>query len=187
MLPKTHNPGFLALGEWPICRGWDNQSKIMFSSSVYSCHLYLISSTSVVFTISVLYHAHPYMKFSIDTSNFCEEISSLSHSIVSLYFFALITEEGFLIAPCYSLELCIQMGISFLSPLLLLLFFSQLFIRSPQTAILSFCISFSWGWSWSLPPVQCHEPPSIVLQALYLSDLIPWIYLSLSLYNHKGI
>ena len=25
-----------------------------------------------------------------------------------------ITEEGFLIAPCYSLELCIQIGISFL-------------------------------------------------------------------------
>ena len=29
-------------------------------------------------------------------------------------FFALITEEGFLISLCYSLELCIQMGISFL-------------------------------------------------------------------------
>ena len=27
---------------------------------------------------------------------------------------ALITEEGFLISPCYSLELCIQMLISFL-------------------------------------------------------------------------
>ena len=36
-----------------------------------------------------------------------EEISSLSHSIVFLYFLALITEEGFLISPCYSLELCI--------------------------------------------------------------------------------
>jgi len=43
-----------------------------------------------------------------------EEISSLSHCIVFLYFFALISEEGFLISPCYSLELCIQMGISFL-------------------------------------------------------------------------
>ena len=30
-----------------------------------------------------------------------------------LYFSALITEEGFLIFPYYSLELCIQMGISF--------------------------------------------------------------------------
>ena len=45
---------------------------------------------------------------------FLEEISSLSHSIVFLYFFALITEEGFLSSPCYSLELCIQVGISFL-------------------------------------------------------------------------
>ena len=43
-----------------------------------------------------------------------EEIASLFHSIFSLYFFVLITEEGFLISPCYSLELCIQMGISFL-------------------------------------------------------------------------
>ena len=41
-------------------------------------------------------------------------ISSLSHSVVFLYFFALITEEGFLISLCYSLELCIQMGIALL-------------------------------------------------------------------------
>ena len=56
---------------------------------------------------------------------------------------------------------------------------SQLFVRPPQTIILPFCISFSLGWFWSLPPVQCYEPPSIVLHALCLSDLIPWIYLSL--------
>ena len=43
-----------------------------------------------------------------------EEISTLSNSIVFLYFFALITEEGFLISPCYSLELCIQIAVSFL-------------------------------------------------------------------------
>ena len=44
--------------------------------------------------------------------------------------------------------------------------YSQLFVSPPQTIIWPFCISFPWGWSWSLPPVQCHEPPSIVLQAL---------------------
>ena len=54
------------------------------------------------------------MKCSLGISNFLEELSSLSHSIVFLYFFALITEEGFLISPCCCLELCIQMGISFL-------------------------------------------------------------------------
>ena len=35
------------------------------------------------------------MKCSLGISNFLEETSSLSHSIVFLYFFALITEEGF--------------------------------------------------------------------------------------------
>ena len=54
------------------------------------------------------------MKCSLGISNFLEEISSLSHSVVFLYFFALITEEGFLMSPGYSLEFCIQMGISFL-------------------------------------------------------------------------
>ena len=42
-------------------------------------------------------------------SNFLEEISRFSHSIVFLCFFALITEEGFLISLGYSLELSIQM------------------------------------------------------------------------------
>ena len=56
------------------------------------------------------------MKCSLGISNFLEEISSLSHSVVFLYFSALITEEGYLISPCYSLELCIQMG---MLPLLL--------------------------------------------------------------------
>ena len=54
------------------------------------------------------------MKWSFGISNFLEELSSLSHSIVFLYFFALIAEEGFLISPCYFLELCIKMDISFL-------------------------------------------------------------------------
>ena len=53
------------------------------------------------------------MKCSLGISNFLEEISSLSHSIVFFYLFALITEEGFLISPCSILELCIQMDMSF--------------------------------------------------------------------------
>ena len=46
--------------------------------------------------MSVLYQAHLCMKYSLGICNFLEEISSLSHSIVFLYFFALIAEEGFL-------------------------------------------------------------------------------------------
>ena len=54
------------------------------------------------------------MKYSFGISNILEEISIFSHSIAFIYFFALNTEEDFLISLCYSLELCIQMGISFL-------------------------------------------------------------------------
>ena len=125
------------------------------------------------------------MKCSLGISNVLDEISSLSQYFFPL-FLCIDQWRSFLISPCYSLELFIQMGIF---PFLLcfsLLFFSQLFVRPCRSTILPFCISFSWGWSWFLPPVQCHEPPSIVLQALYLSDLIPWIYLSLPLYNCKA-
>ena len=81
---------------------------------MYSYHLFLISSASVS-----PYHFCPLLSPSLremllGISKFLKEISSLSLSIVFLYFFALITKEGFLISPCYSLELCIQMGISFL-------------------------------------------------------------------------
>ena len=91
-------------------------------------------------------------------------------SYLSLLFFGTLHSNGYI----FPFLLC-----------LFLLFFPQVFRRPPQTTILPFCFSFSWGWSWSLPLVQCHESPSIVLQALCLSDLIPWICLSLPLSNHK--
>ena len=54
------------------------------------------------------------MKCSFGISEFLEEIPSLSHSVLFLYVFALIAEEGFLISFCDSLEFCIQMLVSFL-------------------------------------------------------------------------
>jgi len=69
-----------------------------------------------------------------------------------------------------SLHGCALHSDAYIFPFLLcfsLLFFSQLFVRPPQIAILLFCIPFPREWSWSLSPVQCHEPLSIVHQALY--------------------
>ena len=57
--------------------------------------------------------------------------------------------------------------------LLLLFFFPQQFVKPPHTTTLPSCISFSLGWFWILPPIQCHQPLSIVLQALCLPDLMP--------------
>ena len=58
------------------------------------------------------------MNCSIGISNFLEEISSLSHSIVFLYFFALVAEEAFLISLFYSLELQLKWVYLSFSPLL---------------------------------------------------------------------
>ena len=111
MLPKAHLTSHFRMSgfRWLISPSWLSGSwrSFLYSSSVYSCHLFLISSASV------FYCAHLFMKCSLGISNFLEEICSLSHSTVFLYFFALITEEGFLISPCYSLELCIQMSLFF--------------------------------------------------------------------------
>ena len=75
----------------------------------------------------------------------------------------------------------------YLLQLKIILLKCSLYVKPPQIAILPFCISFSWGWSWSLPPVQCHKPLPIVHQALCLSNLNPWIHLSLPLYNHQSV
>ena len=91
--------------------------KIFLYSSVYFYHLFLIFCVSVRSLPFLSYRAHLCTKYSLGISNFLEEISSRSHSIVFLYFIALTAEEGFHISPCYSLELCIQMGFCF-SPLL---------------------------------------------------------------------
>ena len=139
----------------------------LYSSSVYSCHLFLISSDSV--------RLIPFLSFIEPNCTWSVPYVSLVYLKRSLVFPILLFSsisfhwshgEGFLISPCYSLELCIQMGIFFL--------FSFAFGVSLFTAIgkassdshFAFLHSFSWGCSWSLPPVQCHEPPSIVLQTL---------------------
>ena len=111
----------------------------LYSSSVCSCHLFLVSSASV--------RSIPFLSFIVFifawsvplVSDFLEEISSLSYSFVFLYFFALITEEGFLISPCYSLELCIQIAISFLfSFAFSVSSFLSYLLRPPQMTFLPF-------------------------------------------------
>ena len=118
------------------------------------------------------------MKCSIGISNFLEEMSSLSHSVDFLYFFAFVTWEGFLISPCYSLGLYIQMDLAFLFSfflflLLSLFFISQLFVRPHQTTILPFCISSSLNKSCS--PSDRVEAP-LLGPALDIKPLISFFF-----------
>ena len=156
------------------------------SSSVYSCHPCLISSASVrsipflsfivpMFALNIPLVSLIFLKRSLVFLFCCFPLFlCIDHwgrlSYLSLLFFGTVHSDGYI----FSFLLCLS-----------LLFFLQLFARPPQTTILPFCISFSWGWSWSLPSVQCHEPLFIILQAVCLSDLIPWIYFSFPLYNRN--
>ena len=111
-IPWTEEPG--RLQSMGLQRVKTQLSDFTFTFCVFLPPLLNIFCFCSVHTISVLYWAHLCMKCSLVISNFLEVISNLSHCIVFLYFFALIAEEGFLISPWCSLELCIQMGIYFL-------------------------------------------------------------------------
>ena len=128
MLPETHltsHSRCLVLSEWSQHRDYLGHEDLF-------CIVLLCILTSLkifcfcqVHTVSVFYCASLCMKYCLGISNFLGEISGLSHSIVFLYFFALISEEGFLICPCYSLELLHSNGYIF--PFLLCFLTSLLF------------------------------------------------------------
>jgi len=81
------------------------------------------------------------MKCSLDSSNFLEEIFSLSHSIVFLYFFALFIEEAFLslLAILWN-SACSWVYLS-LSPLLFTSLLSSAICKVSSNSLLS-CILF---------------------------------------------
>ena len=91
MLPKAHLTSHSRMygSRWVTTPSWLSGSwrSFLHGSSVYSCHLFLISSASFKSLSSVLYCAHLCMKCSLGISNFLEEISSVSHFFVFLYFF----------------------------------------------------------------------------------------------------
>ena len=79
--------------------------------------------------------------------------ASLLYSIVFLYFFALIADEGFLISPCCSLELWIQMVYLSFSPLLLTSLLFTAICKASSDSHFHFLHFFSIGMV--LIPVSC--------------------------------
>ena len=134
----------------------------LYSSSAYSCYLFLISSVSLrsllflSLTWTIPFVSLIFLKRSLVFPILLFSSTSLHCSLKKAFLSLLVTLWNSAFRWVY---------LSFaLLPFAFLL--SQLFVKPPQTTTLPFCISFSWGWFWSLPPVQCYEPPSIVLQAL---------------------
>ena len=118
MLSKAHltSHSRMSGSRWVITPSWlsGSWSSFLYSASVYSFHLFLISS-AYVRSIIFLSFFKPIFAWNFPLLTLIFSQRSLVFPILLFpYFFSLFTEEGFLISPCYSLELCIQMLIAFL-------------------------------------------------------------------------
>ena len=152
MLPKAHLTldSRISGSTWVITPLWlpGSWRSFLYSSSVYSCHLFLISSASVRCIPFVLYWAHLCMKCSLGISNFLEEISSLSHSIPILLFpivFYCLQECMAIIEPnifCTGKSLCYTL----FSPVSK----SRMLHACHGGTWISASVPASWGWT-SLP------------------------------------
>ena len=188
MIPKA----LLALhsrmsgSRWVITPTWSSGlwKLSLYSSSVYSCLLFLISSAYV--------RSMPFLSF-------IEPIFAWNVPLVSLVFLRSLV---FPIQLFFSISSHWSLRKGFLSLLVLfetlhsneyifsfllclLLLFFQLFCMASSDNHFAFLHFFFLGWSWLLPPVHVTNlHPQFFRHCL--SDLIPWIYLSLPLYNHKG-
>ena len=152
------------------------------------CHFFLIFSASIRFIVFLsfiepIFVWHVFL-ISLIFLKSCLIFPILFLSSISLH--CSLREAFFLIFPCYSLVLCIQMGISFLFSFAFhFLLFSAIFKASSDNHFV-FLHFFFLGMVLITTPVQCYEPLSVVLQALCALDLIPWICLLLPLYIHMG-
>ena len=156
-------------------------------SSVYSCHLFLISSASVK-SLSLLSFIVPILTWNVP---FLSPIFLKRFLIFPILLFSSISLHWSLKKASY-LSLLFSGTLHPVGPIFpflpcfLLPLFPQLCVQPPQMTSLP-----SWNFGgkrsfWSPPLIQCYKSPSIVLQALSLPDLIPFIYPSPLLYNHKG-
>ena len=160
----------------------------LYSSSVYSCHLFLISSAYV--------RSIPFLSFIVSVFAWHVPLVSpifLKRSLVfPILFFSCISLHLSQRKAFFSL-LAILWNSTFrwvylsFSPLPLASFLFAAICKASSDSHFAFLhFFFSWGCSWLLPPVECHKPPSTVLQALCVSDPVPWFYFSLPPYNRKG-
>ena len=127
---------------------------IFLYSFVYSCHLFLISSTSVR-SIPFLFVIEPLFAWNVSLVT----LIFLKRSLVFPILLFLSISLHWSLRKAFLSLLAILWNSTFkwvflsFSPLPFTSLLSQLFVRSPQTTVLPFGISFSWWWSWSQPPV----------------------------------
>jgi len=159
----------------------------LYSSSVYSRHIFLISSASVR-SLPFLSFIVPIFAWNIPLVSLIFLKSSLvfpfyyfplflciDHwgrlSYLSLLFFGTLYSDGYIFFFLFSF-------------VFLLIFFSQLFVSPPQTTILPFSISFSWGW----PFIIFQAPINIINKKTIVYTIHPqWDWRFVSEYGWRNI
>ena len=143
---------------------------------------FLISCASVrSIPFLSFYWAHLCMKCSLGISNFLEEISSLSHYVVFLYFFKVFL--SLLVILWNSAFKWVYLSFS---PLVFASLLFKAICKASSDSHFAFLHFFFLGMVL-IPVSSCTMSwTSIHSSSGTLSDLIPWIYFSLPLYKHKG-
>ena len=150
MLPKAHFTSHSRMSG----SSWMTTTLLLSSSSwpffvkllcVFLPPLLNLFCLHQVFTISVIFQAHPSVKYSLNSSNFLEEIFNLSHSIVFPLFLCTVHWRRPSYLSLLFFETLHSTGYVFpFLPCLSLLFFPQIFVKSPQTPLFLLPFSFLW-------------------------------------------
>ena len=129
-----------------------------------------------------IFETHMYMQYNIWDIPHTERSLVFPILLFSSYFFALITEEGFLFSPCYSFELYIQISFLFSFPLASLLFSTICKVSLNNHFVFLHFFFLRMVLITASCTMLCN---SVHSSSGTLSDLIPWIYFSLQW--HGGI
>ena len=178
MLPKAHLTSHSRMSgcRWVITPSWLSGSwrSFLYSSSIYFCHLFLISSASLISITFLSFIVHIFawnvplvypifLKRSVVFSILL--FASISfHWSLRMAFLSLLAIFGSLHSNGYIFPFLLCFSV---------LFFSQFRNASSENHFPFFPWFSPWVWCLLLSPVQCHKPPSIVHQVLCLSDLVP--------------
>ena len=184
MLPKAHltSHSRMSGSRWVITPLWLSGlwRSFLYRSSLYSCHLFLISSASVrsilflSFIVPIFAWNVPLKRslvFSILLFSLISLHWSLRKAFISLLAILWNSAFGWVYLSFFSLPLASHLFLAICKP-----------SSDNHFAFLHF---FFLGMV--LIPASCIMWWTSIHSSLgTLSDLIPWIYLSLLLYNHKG-
>ena len=168
---------------------WINKTFFLYSSSVYYCHCFLISSASVR-SLLFLSFIVPIFKWIVPVVSLILLKRSLVFSIllfssISLHW-SLMQALKKKIYPCYSLELCIQIGIPFLFSYIFSFFYFSAICKAFSDNHFAFLYFFFLGMVLVTGSYTVLQT-SVDSSSSTLSDLILWIYLSLPLSKHKDL